>query len=182
MNDGKHRNIEPAMDPDSAERLDEERPDAPHGPSRFDAGTGRGTVLGPPAGEFQERPILDGSTMSADAEASVPNPNRGQADPALVHNQPALTSASTNRWMFSAVAAFVVVGAVLLLLARWDPLWCSIGLAVGLIGLLGMLVVRATGLRRPARLWVDAGLLAMIWLVPLAIIVSVVVGHRDRIW
>lgn len=175
--------LEPAVDPDAGERVAEERPDAPHGPSRFDAGTGQGTVDGPPAeAELQERPILDGSTMSADAEASVPNPYRGQTDPAQMRRQPALNSTNTQRWLFAAIIAFVLVGAALVALAPWDPLWCGIGLAVGLLGLVGMLLVRVSGISRPARLRLDAVLLTIIWLVPLAIILTVLITHAGEIW
>lgn len=178
----RREDVEPAMDPDSGERVRAERADPPHGPSRLDAGTGQGTVTGPPHTEFQERPILDGSTQSAEAEASVPNPYRGQSDPAGIHRQPALNSTNTNRWLFAAIVAYVILGAALVALARWDAVWCGIGLAVGLLGLLGMLVVRASGLRRPARLRVDAVLLTVIWLVPLAVILSVMIGRSDQIW
>lgn len=183
VNGRQQPDIEPEVDPDSSELLAEEHLDPAHGPSRFDAGTGQGTVDGPPYDrEFQERPILDGSTLSAEAEASVPNPHRGESDPALIHRQPALNTTSTNRWIYSGIVAYLVVGAVLIALFRWDPLWCSIGLAVGLLALAAMLIVRATKLERPARLWVDAALMAVLWLVPLAIIVSIMIGRSEQIW
>lgn len=175
--------LEPEVDPDSGAREEEQLFETPHGPSRFDAGTGQGTVTGPPKhAEFQERPILDGSTQSGAVEASVPNPYRGHDDPAQMKQQPALNSTNTNRWLFAAVVAYVILAAALVALARWDAVWCSIGLAVGLIGLLGMLVVRATGITRPLRLRIDAVLLTVIWLVPLAIILSVMIGRSDQIW
>lgn len=175
--------IEPEVDPDAGQRVFEERPDPAHGPSRFDAGTGQGTVGAPPYEyELQERPILDGSTMSPEAEASVPNPYRGETDPAAMHRQPALHTTNTNRWLFASTAAGVIVTVVLLLLLPWSPVWCTVGIAVALIGLLLMLGVRASGLRRPARLWVDAVLLAIIWLVPLAIIITVLLTSADDIW
>lgn len=181
--DRERQDLEPPVDPDSAQREQEEVFDPPHGPSRFDAGTGQGTVTGPPKDtRFQERPILDGSTQSSAVEASVPNPYRGQDDPAQMKRQPALNSTNTNRWLFAAIVAYVLLAAALVALSRWDPVWCGIGLAVGLFGLVAMLIVRATGLRRPARLRVDAVLLAVVWLVPLAIILSVMIGRSDQIW
>ena len=179
----RHRDIEPDVDPDSKERVAEEHPDPPHEASRFDAGTGQGTVSGPPTGvKFQERPILDGSTQSAEAEASVPNPYRGQTDPAQMHRQPALNDTGTQRWFIAGVVAFVLVGAALIALARWDPVWCSVGLAVGLIGLVGMLLVRVSRVERPLRLWLDALLLAIIWIVPLIVILGVMIGRADEVW
>lgn len=61
----------------------EGRPEEPHAASRFDAGTGQGTVSGPPPGETQDRPILDGSTEGGEAERGTVNPHRGRADPSL---------------------------------------------------------------------------------------------------
>lgn len=176
-------NIEPAVDPDSQERLAEEIPEPPHTASRFDAGTGQGTVTGPDYGEaLQERPILDGSTQNDFTESTVPNPHRGQVDPAAVHHQPALNSTSTNRWLIASTIAAVIVSGVLLLLLRFDPLWCGIGIIVALVGLLLVLGVRMSRIGRRARLRIEAVLLAIIWLVPLAIIVSVLVASADEIW
>lgn len=175
--------IEPEVDPDSKERLAEERPDPPHAATHFDAGTGQGTVDGPPYDSpLQERPILDGSTMNEAAEATVPNPYRGQADPAAIKRQPALNSTSTNRWLFASIVAVVVVTVVLLLLFPWNPLWCGIGIVVALLGVLLMLVVRASRMRLRARLRTEAVLLASVWLVPLAIIVGVLITSADEIW
>ncbi|WP_449281279.1 hypothetical protein [Leucobacter sp.] len=175
--------LEPAVDPDGRERLAEERPDAPHPATRFDAGTGQGTVTGPPHDiDHLDRPILDGSTMSDEAEASVPNPHRGQVDPALAHRQPALTNTSTTRWLVAAIVAAVVVSAALFALYPWNPLWCSIGIGFALVALLAMLAVRATKLSRPVRLRVEAVLLGAIWLVPLAIFIAVLATSADEIW
>ncbi len=175
--------IEPAVDPDSKDRMAEELPEPPHPATRLDAGTGQGTVSGPPRdSEFQERPILDGSTQGAMTEASVPNPHRGQTDPALEWRQPAVNSASTNRWLFSGIIAFVVVAVVLFVLYPWDPVWCSIGIGFALVALLVMIGVRATRLRLKVRLRVEAALLALIWLVPLAIIFTVLGTSADEIW
>jgi hypothetical protein len=175
--------IEPEVDPDSPRRVEQERPEPAHGASRFDAGTGQGTVSGPPYEyELQERPILDGSTMNPAAEASVPNPYRGQDDPSAMHSQPALHTTNTNRWLFASVVAGVIVTVVLLLLLPWSPVWCSVGVAVALVGLLLVLAVRASSLRRPARLRVEAVLLWIIWLVPLAIIVTVLLTSAGEIW
>lgn len=182
-NDETRRDIEPEVDPDSGRRVAEEHPDPPHPASRFDAGTGQGTVTGPPTGSvFQERPILDGSTQSAEAEASVPNPYRGETDPARMRLQPALTTSNTQRWLVAGIVAYVLLGIVLVVLARWDAVWCSIGLAVGLLALVGMLLVRASRVERPLRLWLDAILLTIVWLVPLAVILSVMIGRRAEIW
>lgn len=175
--------LEPTVDPDGQERLAEEHPDAPHPATRFDAGTGQGTVGGPPHDiDELERPILDGSTMSAEAEASVPNPHRGKIDPALEHRQPALTSTSTTRWLVAAIIAAVLMSAALFALYPWNPLWCSIGIGFALVALLAMLAVRATGLSRPARLRVEAALLGAIWVVPLAIFITVLATSADEIW
>lgn len=175
--------VEPVIDPDSAEREHEEIRERPHGPSRFDAGTGQGTVSGPPKHtDLQERPILDGSTQSDAVEASVPNPYRGQADPAQMKRQPALNSTSTDRWLFAGMVAYVLLAIALVALSRWDAFWCGVGLAVGLLGLVAMLIVRATGIRRPLRLRIDAVLLTVIWLVPLAIILTVMISRADQIW
>lgn len=175
--------LEPIMDVDAGERVAEERPDPPHPASRFDAGTGQGTVSGPRWDtELLEHPVLDGSTQSAEAEASVPNPYRGRNDPALVRLQPALNNTSTRRWLYSGIVAFFLLGVALILLSPWDPLWCGIGLAVGFLGLLGMVLVRASKIVQPARLRLDAVLLAIIWLVPLAIVLTVMIGHADEIW
>ena len=177
------RVLEPEIDPDAAEREPEERPDPPHEASRFDAGTGQGTVEGPPYdAELQERPILDGSTQSPEAEASVPNPYRGQSDPALIQLQPALNTTSTRRWFFASVVAFLLLSVALILLMKWDPVWCTVGVGVGVLALIGMAVVRASKIRRPARLRLDALLMAVLWLVPLAIILTVLLTHADEIW
>lgn len=175
--------IEPPVDTDSISLLANEQHDRPHEATRFDAGTGQGTVHGFPKGpSAQERPILDGSTESPSAEASTPNPNRGESDPALVTHQPALTSANSMRWIISGIIAAVLLGTVLLFLARWDPVWSGVGITVALVGLLAMHAVRLTRLGQRARLRVDALLMAVVWLVPLAIIVTVLVTHADEIW
>ena len=62
------------------------RDETPHEATRFDAGNGQGTVSGPPDGETQDRPILDGSTQGAAAEREVDNPRRGMEDPGLVRD------------------------------------------------------------------------------------------------
>lgn len=61
-------------------------PDEVRDSDHHDAGDGQGTVSGPPAGEVQDRPVLDGSTMSDEAERSVDNPRRGMEDPGLVRH------------------------------------------------------------------------------------------------
>ncbi|WP_449278841.1 hypothetical protein [Leucobacter sp. GX24907] len=175
--------LEPPIDPDSRERLNEEIPDAPHPPGRYDAGTGQGTAANPPRGDdTQDRPILDGSTQSPIAEASVPNPYRGQADPALVSRQPALNTTRTNRWLYASMIAATIVTIALLVLARWNPVWCGVGVVVALVALLLMLIVRASGLGRRARLRVEALLMAVLWLGPLAIILWTMIGSADEIW
>lgn len=58
----------------------------PHPASRTDAGNGQGTVSGPPHGETQDRPVLDGSTQSREAEREVDNPWRGVYNPELVRH------------------------------------------------------------------------------------------------
>lgn len=173
---------EPPLDPDSKERLLEESPELPHAASRFDAGTGQGTVSGPSKDQaFQDRPILDGSTQGPAAEASVPNPHRGQSDPATIGRQPALNSTKTDRWLISSTLAAAVVTAVLLL-AQFDPVWSGVGIVVALVGLLAMLVVRISKLGRRPRLRTMAVLLAVTWLVPLAVIITIMIGRADQIW
>ena len=175
--------LEPDVDPDAGERVLEEHPDPPHPASRYDAGTGQGTVTGPPYGAaLQERPILDGSTESAESEASVPNPYRGVSDPARVFRQPSVNSTGTRRWLNASIVAVVVVSALLLLLARWDPVWCGIGLVVAVLAFAAMILVRASKIERPTRLRLEAILMAILWLVPLAIILTVMIGHSDEIW
>lgn len=61
-------------------------PDEPHEATRYDSGTGQGTVSGPPKGETQDRPILDGATQSQAEERAVENPRRGMEDPGLVRD------------------------------------------------------------------------------------------------
>ncbi len=58
--------------------------EAPHEADRLDAGNGQGTVSGPPDGETQDRPVLDGSTQGDEAERSVENPRKGMEDPGLI--------------------------------------------------------------------------------------------------
>lgn len=58
----------------------------PHDPTRTDAGNGRGTVSGPPKGKTQDRPIMDGSTLSDEEEREVDNPYRGMSDPSLIRH------------------------------------------------------------------------------------------------
>lgn len=174
---------EPVIDPDSSRRLADELPEPAHPATEFDAGTGQGTVSGPPRGtELQQRPILDGSTQDDIAEATVPNPYRGQYDPATIGRQPALNSVRTDRWMITGVIATVLVSIVLFLLLPYDPLWCGIGILVAVAGLVGMGVVRLSGLPLTQRLRADAVLLAIIWLVPLAIFIAVLVTSSDEIW
>lgn len=171
------------VDPDSNKLLANERPEPPHVASRFDAGTGQGTVSGPPhEGKLQERPILDGSTQGRVTEATVPNPHRGQDDPARITRQPALNSTSTSRWLISSLIAVVLLTVVMLLLLQFSPVWCGIGIAFILVAMLAMLIVRASRMRRHTRLIGEAVLHWLIWLVPLTIIISVIVASRDQIW
>ncbi|MBP1326180.1 hypothetical protein JOF28_001412 [Leucobacter exalbidus] len=55
----------------------------PHAASRFDAGTGQGTILKMPTGTKLEHPVLDGSTEGRVAQSATINPFRGLPDPAL---------------------------------------------------------------------------------------------------
>lgn len=57
--------------------------EAPHPASRFDAGTGQGTLFRMPKGEKLEHPVLDGATESRKAQRATENPFRGHRDPAL---------------------------------------------------------------------------------------------------
>lgn len=56
----------------------------PRTASRFDAGTGQGTVSEPHYGDTTlDHPVLDGSTLGPEAERAVDNPWRGITDPEL---------------------------------------------------------------------------------------------------
>lgn len=56
----------------------------PRTASRFDAGTGQGTVSEPHYGDATlDHPVLDGSTLGPEAERAVDNPWRGIVDPEL---------------------------------------------------------------------------------------------------
>lgn len=57
--------------------------EAPHGASRYDAGTGQGTLFTMPKGELLEHPVLDGSTENRRSQRATENPYRGRRDPAL---------------------------------------------------------------------------------------------------
>ncbi|MBL5973105.1 MAG: hypothetical protein D3X82_04820 [Candidatus Leucobacter sulfamidivorax] len=75
------------MDNAIIERRPEDPHEHPHGvheATRYDAGDGQGTVSGPPYGTAtQDRPVLDGSTLSPEEERGVVNPWRGIYDPEL---------------------------------------------------------------------------------------------------
>lgn len=57
--------------------------ESPHEASRFDAGTGQGTVSKLPGGKTLDHPVLDGATESGEAQRATLNPYRGRRDPAL---------------------------------------------------------------------------------------------------
>ncbi len=71
---------------------------------------------------------------------------------------------------------------LLLLLMPWSPVWCGIGITIALVGVLAMLAVRASRIGRAARLRIDAVLLAIVWLVPLAIFIFVLLASAASIW
>ncbi|MBN9612698.1 MAG: hypothetical protein J0H64_04415 [Actinobacteria bacterium] len=56
----------------------------PRTASHYDAGNGQGMVHRWAEGPTQDRPVLDGSTQSAEAEREVDNPWRGIDDPGLI--------------------------------------------------------------------------------------------------
>ena len=60
--------------------------DRPHSASRYDAGTGQGTVRNP---HYESRtldhPVLDGATESPRSQAATMNPYRGYVDPERIH-------------------------------------------------------------------------------------------------
>lgn len=174
--------IEPSVDPDSQELLAEELPEPPHPATEFDAGTGQGTVHPPRTGRLQQRPILDGSTQDSVTESTVPNPHRGQEDPAMMKRQPALNSSSTDRWLVASVIAAAVMCAALLWLLPYNEVWCGIGIIVALVGVIAMLVLRLTRIGLKARLRIDAVLMALVWLVPLAVFIAVLITSSDEIW
>ena len=57
----------------------------PHEATRFRASNGAGTVSGPPPGETQDRPILDGAS-EGESDRDVQNPRRGMENPELVRH------------------------------------------------------------------------------------------------
>lgn len=57
--------------------------EAPHPASRFDAGTGQGTLSEIPQGKTLDHPVLDGATESSAAQGATRNPFRGHRDPAM---------------------------------------------------------------------------------------------------
>lgn len=144
--------------------------DPAHEESEFEAPSGHATSDGPPldGGELHH-PILDGSTQSDLAEASAPNPHRGQTDPALVTHQPALNRTSSIRWIIAGAVALVVVSVVLIALYEWSPLWCTVGIGFAALCFIGMFVIRQISMTQRARLRTDAILLGLLWVVPLAI-------------
>lgn len=58
--------------------------DPPRPESRYDSGSGNGTIMRWPPGKTLEHPILDGATQSRHAEHDVENPWRGVDDPGLI--------------------------------------------------------------------------------------------------
>ena len=56
--------------------------DQPHEASRYDAGTGQGTLFKVPHGDVLEHPVLDGATESSASQRATVNPFRGLRDPA----------------------------------------------------------------------------------------------------
>lgn len=63
--------------------------DQPHEATKTEASDGLGTVGNDKSpGETQDRPILDGATMTREAEAATENPFRGKSDPALSGEKP----------------------------------------------------------------------------------------------
>lgn len=59
------------------------RREPPHAASRYDAGTGQGTISRIPQGKTLDHPILDGATESKVSQSFTDNPFRGRRDPAL---------------------------------------------------------------------------------------------------
>lgn len=59
------------------------RQEPPHAASRYDAGTGQGTISKLPHTKTLDHPILDGSTESKVSQSFTVNPFRGLRDPAL---------------------------------------------------------------------------------------------------
>lgn len=57
--------------------------ESPHEASRYDAGTGQGTISRMPTGETIDHPVLDGATETDEAQRSTENPFRGRRDPSL---------------------------------------------------------------------------------------------------
>lgn len=139
----------------------------PRQPSRFDAGTGQGTSSGPPDDvEFQDRPVLDGSTLSDASEAQVRNPHRGQADPGSETKQEPLNTGSSLIWLIAANLAAVALTAWLLFLFPWNPVLSSVGVLFVILGLVAMLIIRRLRMRRQRKLRVEALILLVIWIVP----------------
>jgi len=158
-------------------------PDPVRPPSRFDAGSGQGTATGNPFKglKYQEHPLLDGSTMSHEAEALVVNPHRGEENPARELRQQALTTASTTRYLMSGIVAAILITAALLFLLQWEPVLSGIGILVVLFGLLGMLIVRGIHRPRPTRLRIEATILTVMWIVPITLGIIALVRSLDEI-
>lgn len=158
-------------------------PDPVRPPSRFDAGSGQGTVTGNPfkGMKYQEHPLLDGSTMSHEAEALVVNPHRGEESPARELKQEALTTASTTRYLMSGIVAAILITVALLFLLQWEPVLSGIGILVVLFGLFAMLIVRGTHRSRPTRLRIEASILTVMWVAPITLGIIALVRSLDEI-
>lgn len=73
--------------------------DPPRPASRFDSGSGNGTIMRWPPGKTLEHPILDGATQSREAEHDVENPWRGVSDPGLIVH-PWRVRTHKHRWFW----------------------------------------------------------------------------------
>lgn len=154
-----------------------------HGPDQVPNG---GQISPLPEGHYDphstgviNEPVLEGSHMSAEEEARVKNPNRGDTQPTAWDHQPALQTAKSSRWLFSGLIAALIWIIVHGFLLRWDPVLAiiSIGFVVVVFAAMVVILWLHTGRRR--KLHVDAALLSAIWLVPL--VLAIVIFLRNDI-
>ncbi|MHA3724082.1 hypothetical protein ACXR2T_09410 [Leucobacter sp. HY1910] len=75
--------LEPRSVGDDAAAAARPSKEAPHPASRYDAGTGQGTLFRMPQGDVIEHPVLDGATEGRAAQRATENPFRGHRDPAM---------------------------------------------------------------------------------------------------
>lgn len=172
--------VVPTEDPDRTLHYTE----LPHEASRFDAGTGQGTHTGSTWGEeLQEHPILDGATESAIVEEQTTNDYKGGGEPSAVYSQPALTSASSSRWLLAGIVSAILIAIPLVWLLQFNAVISGIGMVVVLILLLAMVFVRKRVVRPDRRkgLTSEAFLLVLMWIVGIAAAIATIAVEMEQI-